>query len=76
MTRLGLAKQRLGARLISETTSGEGLQNPMCATQAGAVLIGLAATATVGWSWLDPTIGLLLAAWAINEGIEAWRGAD
>jgi len=33
----------------------------MRATQAGAVLIGLAATATVGWSWLDPTIDLLLA---------------
>jgi len=32
--------------LDSEATSGEGLQNLMCAAQAGAVLIGLAATAT------------------------------
>ena len=42
----------------------------------GFVLIGLAATATLGSSWLDPVIGLLLAGWAIYEGIEAWRGED
>jgi divalent metal cation (Fe/Co/Zn/Cd) transporter len=76
MPLLGRAKQRLGAQLNSEATSGEGLQNLMCAAQAGAVLIGLAATATLGWSWLDPAIGLLLAGWAIYEGIEAWRGED
>src|SRR5674476_239957 len=76
MPLLGRAKQRLGQQLNSEATSGEGLQNLMCAAQAGAVLVGLAATATLGWSWLDPAIGLLLAGWAIYEGIEAWRGED
>jgi divalent metal cation (Fe/Co/Zn/Cd) transporter len=76
MPLLGRAKQRLGARLNSGATSGEGLQNLMCAAQAGAVLVGLAATAALGWSWLDPAIGLLLAGWAIYEGIEAWRGED
>ena len=74
MPLLGRAKQRLGARLGSEATSGEGLQNLMCAAQAAAVLIGLAATATLGWSWLDPAIGLILAGWAVYEGLEAWRG--
>jgi divalent metal cation (Fe/Co/Zn/Cd) transporter len=76
MPLLGRAKQHLGAQLNSEATTGEGLQNLMCAAQAGAVLIGLAATATLGWSWLDPAIGLLLAGWAIYEGIEAWQGED
>ena len=76
MPLLGRTKQRLGARLSSEATSGEGLQNMMCAAQAGAVLVGLAANAMLGWSWLDPAIGLLLAGWAIYEGIEAWRGED
>jgi divalent metal cation (Fe/Co/Zn/Cd) transporter len=73
---LGLAKQRLGQRLNSGAIKGEGLQNLICASQAGAVLIGLAATAALGWSWVDPTIGLLLAGWAIREGIEAWHGED
>jgi divalent metal cation (Fe/Co/Zn/Cd) transporter len=76
MPLLGRAKQRLGARLGSEATAGEGMQNLMCAAQAGAVLIGLAVTATLGWFWLDPAIGLLLAGWAIYEGIEAWQGED
>ena len=76
MPLLGRAKQRLGARLGSEATAGEGMQNLMCAAQAGAVLIGLAVTATLGWFWVDPVIGLLLAGWAIYEGIEAWQGED
>ena len=76
MPALGRAKQRLGARLGSEATAGEGLQNLMCAAQAGAVLIGLVVTATLGWSWLDPAIGLLIAGWAVYEGIEAWHGED
>jgi divalent metal cation (Fe/Co/Zn/Cd) transporter len=28
-----------------------------------------------GW-WLDPVIGLGIAAWSVWEGIESWRGED
>ena len=28
-----------------------------------------------GW-WLDPVIGLAIAAWSAWEGLEAWRGDD
>ncbi len=73
---LGWAKMRLSKRLDSGATSAEGLQNLMCAAQAAAVLIGLAATAAFGWSWLDPVIGLVLAGWAVSEGRKAWRGED
>jgi divalent metal cation (Fe/Co/Zn/Cd) transporter len=73
---LGLAKRRLGTRLGSGATAGEGTQNLLCAAQAGAVLAGLAATAAWGWSWLDPAIALLLAGWAVREGIGAWQGDD
>lgn len=76
MPGLGIAKKRLGVRLGSGATAGEGTQNLLCAAQAAAVLIGLGATAAYGWSWADPAIALLLAAWAIREGIEAWRGQD
>ena len=48
----------------------------MCAAQAGAVLLGLAANSVLGWWWLDPTVGLLLAGWAVYEGRNAWRGDD
>ena len=76
MPALGKAKQRLGKQLDSGATTGEGIQNYMCAAQAGAVLLGLGATAAFGWTWLDPVIGLLLAGWAVVEGIKAWQGED
>ena len=76
MPLLGRAKARLGERLDSGATTGEGIQNYLCAAQAGAVLLGLGATAVFGWTWLDPVVGLLLAGWAVYEGIEAWRGQD
>jgi len=76
MPLLGVAKQRLGRTLDSGATAGEGVQNLICAAQAGAVLIGIAATAALGWNWADPAIALLLAGWAVKEGFEAWRGND
>ena len=76
MPALGLAKRRLGARLASGATTGEGTQNLICAGQAAAVLAGLAATAAIGWTWIDPAVALLLAAWAVYEGRGAWLGDD
>lgn len=74
MPALGVAKQRLGRRLGSVATAGEGRQNLLCAAQAAAVLIGLVLTATLGWWWSDSTIALTLAAAAVREGHSAWRG--
>jgi len=76
MPGLGMAKQRLGRRLDSGATSGEGVQNLLCAGQAAAVLIGLEMSAWIGWWWLDPVIALGLAVIAVHEGREAWRGED
>jgi hypothetical protein len=42
---LGIAKHRLGERLGSGATAGEGTQNLMCAAQAAAVLLALAVVA-------------------------------
>ena len=39
---LGMAKRRLGARLGSSATAGEGTQNLLCAYLAMAVFAGLA----------------------------------
>lgn len=72
---LGWANHRLGARLHSGATEGEGTQNYLCAAQAAAVLIGLAVTAVWpgGW-WVDPAVGLAVAGAAAWQGIRAWRG--
>lgn len=72
---LGRAQRRLGSRLASAATVGEGVQNYLCAIQAAAVLLGLAVTANWagGW-WLDPVIGLAVAAAAVWQGFRSWRG--
>jgi divalent metal cation (Fe/Co/Zn/Cd) transporter len=71
---LGIAKQRLAAQLGSSATHGEGAQNLLCAYLAGAVLLGLAGNALFGWWWLDPIAALVIAAVAVREGLETWRG--
>ena len=38
------------------------------------LLVGLVLNATLGWSWADPIAGLVIAAVAAREGLEAWRG--
>jgi divalent metal cation (Fe/Co/Zn/Cd) transporter len=71
---LGRAKQRIGARIESSATASEGKQNLLCAYLAGALLVGLLGNALLGAWWLDPLVGLLIGALAIQEGREAWRG--
>lgn len=71
---LGRAKRRIGEQLGSRATYGEGTQNMLCATLAGAVLVGLAANTVFGLWWLDPAIALAIAALCVREGEKAWRG--
>jgi divalent metal cation (Fe/Co/Zn/Cd) transporter len=74
MPLLGAAKIRLAHQLGSAATKGEGNQNLLCAYLAAAVLAGLAANALFGLWWLDPAAALVIAAVAIREGLETWRG--
>lgn len=74
MPYLGMAKQRIADRIGSAATKGEGRQNMLCAYLAGALLLGLLGNAALGAWWLDPVVGLLIAAVAVKEGLEAWRG--
>jgi divalent metal cation (Fe/Co/Zn/Cd) transporter len=74
MPLLGIAKVRLARQLGSAATKGEGNQNLLCAYLAGAVLVGLVANAAFGLWWLDPVAALVIAAVAVREGMETWRG--
>ena len=76
MPALGIVKQRLGRRLDSGATAGEGTQNLMCAAQAAAVLAGLAVAAVWPGGWpVDPVIALGIAGWSAWAGWRAWQGA-
>ena len=74
MPALGIAKQRIGQRIGSVATHGEGAQNLLCAYMAAALLVGLGGNALLGLWWLDPAAALAIAAMAVREGIEAWNG--
>jgi divalent metal cation (Fe/Co/Zn/Cd) transporter len=75
MPLLGWAKLRLGQRLGSAATAGEGVQNLMCAAQAAAALIALIG-ASAGLGVIDPIAALVVAAIAAIESVELWRGDD
>jgi len=73
---LGITKQRLGQRLNSSATAGEGIQNLMCAAQAAAVLGGLVVTASWPSGWpIDSVIALGIAAWSVWQGCQSWQGS-
>ncbi len=74
MPLLGVAKQRVARRLGSQATHGEGTQNLLCAYLAAAVFLGLAGNALFGAWWLDPIAALAIAAIALREGAQTWRG--
>jgi divalent metal cation (Fe/Co/Zn/Cd) transporter len=73
---LGLAKRRLGDRLGSAATRGEGTQNLLCAYLAAATLVGLAANTAAGIWWLDPVAALVIAAACVRAGWQTWRGEE
>jgi len=74
MPGLGRAKQRIGLRLGSGATAGEGTQNMLCAYLATGVLTSLALNTAFGLWWADPAVSLGIAALALHEGRQTWRG--
>jgi divalent metal cation (Fe/Co/Zn/Cd) transporter len=75
MPLLGWAKLRLAERLGSSATAGEGIQNLLCAAQAGAALVALIG-AGAGLTILDPIAALVISGIAIKECVELWRGEE
>ena len=74
MPLLATAKRRVGRRLGSAATVSEAAQNLVCAYLSVALLAGLLANAVAGWWWADPAAALVIAAVAVREGRESWRG--
>lgn len=71
---LSFAERRAGRELGSATAVADSKQTLICTYLSAAVLIGLLLNSLVGWWWADAIAGLVIAAFAVREGIEAWRG--
>ncbi len=74
MPLLAVAKRRVGSKLNSSATVKEGAQNMLCAYLSVGLLVSLLLNALAGWWWADPAAALLIAAVALREGRESWRG--
>ncbi|MRG60716.1 cobalt transporter [Agromyces sp. CFH 90414] len=71
---LSLAERRAGRELGSATAVADSKQTLICTYLSAAVLAGLVLNSLLGWWWADAIAGLVIAGFAVREGIEAWRG--
>ena len=74
MPGLSWFERRTGRELGSATAIADSRQTLLCAYLSAALLLGLLLNSLFGWVWADAIAALVIAAWAIKEGIEAWRG--
>ena len=71
---LSWIERRTGRELGSVIAIADSKQTLLCAYLSAALLLGLLLNTLLGWSWADSVAALVIAGWAIKEGIEAWRG--
>ncbi|MER6947999.1 cation transporter [Nonomuraea sp. NPDC000554] len=71
---LSAAQRRAGRELGSASAVADSKQTLLCTYLSAVLLVGLALNSLFGWSWADPIAALVIAAVAVKEGREAWRG--
>ncbi|MCT2589763.1 cation transporter [Streptomyces sp. N2-109] len=71
---LSAAQRRAGRQLGSASAVADSRQTLLCTYLSAVLLAGLVANAALGWSWADPAAALVIAAVAVKEGRDAWRG--
>lgn len=74
MPALSWLQRRTGRELGSGAVVADSTQTLLCTYLSAVLLAGLLLNTTLGWSWADPIAGLVIAAVAVREGVEAWRG--
>jgi divalent metal cation (Fe/Co/Zn/Cd) transporter len=63
-----------GRELGSASAVADSKQTLICTYLSGALLAGLLLNSLLGWAWADSVAALVIAGFAVREGIEAWRG--
>ncbi|AVZ74212.1 cation transporter [Streptomyces lunaelactis] len=71
---LSAAQRRAGRELGSASAVADSKQTLLCTYLSAVLLVGLVANAALGWAWADPIAALVIAAVAVKEGRDAWRG--
>lgn len=71
---LARAKRKAGLEMNSRLVVADAAETKLCAWLSVSTFAGLVAFALLGWTWIDPVAGFIIAAFAIMEGKEAWEG--
>lgn len=71
---LSWAQRRTGRELGSGSVVADSKQTLLCTYLSAVLLGGLLLNATLGWHWADPIAALVIAAVAVKEGLDAWKG--
>ena len=71
---LSWLQRHAGRELGSRTAVADSRQTLLCTYLSAVLLVGLVLNSTLGWWWADAAAALVIAAIAIREGINAWRG--
>lgn len=71
---LSWAERRAGRELGSRSAVADSKQTLLCTYLSAVLLAGLVLNAVLGWYWADPLAALVIAAVAVKEGRDAWRG--
>jgi len=71
---LSWAQRRAGRELGSLSAVADSKQTLLCTYLSAVLLVGLLLNILFGWSWADPIAAMVIAAIAVKEGINAWKG--
>lgn len=67
-------QRRTGNELGSHSAVADSKQTLLCTYMSAALLLGLVLNSLLGWWWADSLAALIIAAIAVREGVNAWRG--
>jgi divalent metal cation (Fe/Co/Zn/Cd) transporter len=71
---LSWAERRTGRELGSASAVADSKQTLLCSYLSAALLAGLLLNSLLGWAWADSIAALVIAGFALKEGLEAWKG--
>lgn len=74
MPLLSHLQRRAGRALGSISVVADSHQTLLCTYLSAVLLVGLLVDALFGWTWADPVTALVIAAVALQEGRQVWRG--
>jgi divalent metal cation (Fe/Co/Zn/Cd) transporter len=74
MPTLAALKRRVGLQMGSALVVADAAETRLCAVLSVTTFLSLLLYLLLGWTWLDPVAGFVIAAFAVMEGREAWEG--